>query len=148
MGGVLSSILGWWFGGQERTICMVGLDNAGEQSGSFAWIRIFSERECQELLSHISRFIVKALFCMPCAGKTTILYRLSAGEVVVTQTTVGSNVEHVMYKNTQLQIWDLGGQQSLRPFWATYYKGADAVIMVGNPTGSCDQHALKWITRI
>ena len=48
----------------------------------------------------------------------------------MTQTTVGSNVEHVMYKNTQLQIWDLGGQQSLRPFWATYYKGADAVIMV------------------
>ena len=64
------------------------------------------------------------------AGKTTILYKLSCGEVVVTQTTVGSNVEHVMYKNTQLQIWDLGGQQSLRPFWATYYKGADAVIMV------------------
>ena len=51
---------------------------------------------------------------------------------MVTQTTVGSNVEHVLYKKTQLQIWDLGGQQALRPFWATYYKGADAVIMVSH----------------
>ncbi len=33
-----------------------------------------------------------------------------------------------------LQIWDLGGQQSLRPFWATYYKNCDAVIMVVDST--------------
>lgn len=32
------------------------------------------------------------------------------------------------------QIWDLGGQQNLRPFWSTYYKGADAVIMVVDST--------------
>ena len=38
------------------------------------------------------------------AGKTTILYKLSCGEVVVSQTTVGSNVEHVTYKNTQLEV--------------------------------------------
>ena len=30
MGGVLTTLMGWWFGGQERKICMVGLDNAGE----------------------------------------------------------------------------------------------------------------------
>ena len=29
------------------------------------------------------------------AGKTTILYKLSLGEVVVTQPTIGSNVEEV-----------------------------------------------------
>lgn len=34
----------------------------------------------------------------------------------------GSNVEVVRYKNIQMEIWDLGGQQSLRPFWATYYR--------------------------
>jgi len=32
------------------------------------------------------------------------------------------------------QIWDLGGQQNLRPFWATYYKKSDAVIMVVDST--------------
>lgn len=68
------------------------------------------------------------------AGKTTIIYKLHLGEVVVSQPTVGSNVEQVKYKNITLEIWDLGGQQNLRPFWATYYKNADAVIMVVDST--------------
>jgi small GTP-binding protein len=43
------------------------------------------------------------------AGKTTILYKLSLGEVIVTQPTIGSNVEEVSHKNIKLQVWDLGG---------------------------------------
>lgn len=36
------------------------------------------------------------------AGKTTILYKLSLGEVIVTQPTIGSNVEEVNHKNLKL----------------------------------------------
>ena len=43
------------------------------------------------------------------AGKTTILYKLALNEVVVTQPTIGSNVEEVAHKNVKLQVWDLGG---------------------------------------
>lgn len=54
------------------------------------------------------------------AGKTTILYRLQLGEVISTipsaciLTAIGFNVETVEYKNIQLQVWDLGGQSSIR----------------------------------
>lgn len=68
------------------------------------------------------------------AGKTTILYKLHLGEVIVSHPTVGSNVEQVKYKNITLEIWDLGGQQTLRPFWGTYYKATDAIIMVVDST--------------
>ncbi|GLC36837.1 hypothetical protein PLESTB_000777300 [Pleodorina starrii] len=68
------------------------------------------------------------------AGKTTILYKLHLGEVVQATATVGSNVELVRFKNIQLEIWDLGGQQNLRPFWATYFKNTDAVVMVVDST--------------
>ncbi|KAG2436452.1 hypothetical protein HXX76_006755 [Chlamydomonas incerta] len=68
------------------------------------------------------------------AGKTTILYKLHLGEVVQATATVGSNVELVRFKNIQLEIWDLGGQQNLRPFWGTYFKNTDAVIMVVDST--------------
>jgi ADP-ribosylation factor-like protein 5B len=68
------------------------------------------------------------------AGKTTILYKLSLGEVVVSQATVGSNVETVKHKGMTLEIWDLGGQQSLRSAWTIYYKGADVVILVIDST--------------
>lgn len=36
------------------------------------------------------------------SGKTTILYKLSLGEVIVTQPTIGSNVEEVAHKNIKL----------------------------------------------
>ncbi|KRZ45170.1 ADP-ribosylation factor-like protein 1, partial [Trichinella pseudospiralis] len=64
------------------------------------------------------------------AGKTTILYRLQVGEVVTTIPTIGFNVEQVTYKNLKFQVWDLGGQTSIRPYWRCYYSNTDAVIYV------------------
>jgi len=64
------------------------------------------------------------------AGKTTILYKLSLGEVVTTQPTIGSNVEEVSYKNVKFTAWDLGGQANLRPSWNTYYADTNAVLVV------------------
>ncbi|XP_055377326.1 ADP-ribosylation factor-like protein 1 [Condylostylus longicornis] len=64
------------------------------------------------------------------AGKTTILYRLQVGEVVTTIPTIGFNVESVTYKNLKFQVWDLGGQTSIRPYWRCYYSNTDAIIYV------------------
>lgn len=64
------------------------------------------------------------------AGKTTILNRLQLGEVVQTIPTIGFNVETVNYKNLKLQVWDLGGQSSIRPYWRCYYKDTNAIIYV------------------
>ncbi|KAJ7294116.1 hypothetical protein O6H91_Y002500 [Diphasiastrum complanatum] len=68
------------------------------------------------------------------AGKTTTLYKLHLGEVVVTQPTVGSNVEEITYKNIKFEVWDLGGQERLRTSWATYYRGTHAIILVVDST--------------
>ncbi|XP_044464460.1 ADP-ribosylation factor 1-like isoform X3 [Mangifera indica] len=64
------------------------------------------------------------------AGKTTILYRLQMGEVVSTIPTIGFNVETVHYKNIKFQVWDLGGQTSIRPYWRCYFPNTHAVIYV------------------
>jgi len=64
------------------------------------------------------------------AGKTTILYRLQVGEVVTTIPTIGFNVETVQFKNLKFQVWDLGGQTSIRPYWRCYYANTDAIIYV------------------
>jgi ADP-ribosylation factor-like protein 1 len=34
---------------------------------------------------------------------------------------IGFNVETVTYKNIKFQVWDLGGQTSIRPYWRCYY---------------------------
>ena len=36
------------------------------------------------------------------AGKTTILYKLALDEVIITEATIGSNVEEVQHKNIKL----------------------------------------------
>ena len=64
------------------------------------------------------------------AGKTTILYRLSIGQLVKTTPTIGSNVEEISYNNVKLQAWDLGGQESSRSMWEVYYVNTDAIIYV------------------
>jgi Arf/Sar family protein len=51
------------------------------------------------------------------AGKTTILYKLHIGEVLTTVPTIGFNVEKVQYKNVMFTVWDVGGQEKLRPLW-------------------------------
>ena len=64
------------------------------------------------------------------AGKTTLLYKLQLNQVIETVPTIGFNVETVTYKNLKLQVWDLGGQGTIRPYWRCYYPNTNAVIYV------------------
>lgn len=59
------------------------------------------------------------------AGKTTILYKLKThpDEEITTIPTVGFNVETVNYKNIKFNVWDVGGQDKIRPLWRHYYSG-------------------------
>ncbi|KAE8796974.1 ADP-ribosylation factor [Hordeum vulgare] len=64
------------------------------------------------------------------AGKTTILYKLHIGEVLSTVPTIGFNVEKVQYKNVLFTVWDVGGQEKLRPLWRHYFNNTDGLIYV------------------
>lgn len=68
------------------------------------------------------------------AGKTSILYRLQLGNVVQTVPTVGFNLETLQYKNLTFQVWDLGGQTGIRPYWRCYFSQTDAIIYVVDST--------------
>ena len=54
---------------------------------------------------------------------------------------MGFNVETVTYKNLKFQVWDLGGQSGLRPYWRCYYQDTNAVIFV---VDSADRERLKF----
>ena len=89
------------------------------------------------LLSKIIEFFTKSrnnfkiiILGMQNAGKTTILYRLSLGQLVKTTPTIGSNVEELTHNNVKFQAWDLGGQESTRSVWDVYYMSTDAVVYV------------------
>ena len=72
------------------------------------------------------------------AGKTTILYKLKLGEVVTTIPTIGFNVETVEYKNISFTVWDVGGQDKIRPLWRHYFQNTQVSIL------SKIWHGLCW----
>jgi len=83
------------------------------------WQRLFSKKEMRILMVGLDA-----------AGKTTILYKLKLGEVVTTIPTIGFNVETVEYKNISFTVWDVGGQDKIRPLWRHYYQNTQGIIFV------------------
>jgi ADP-ribosylation factor protein 1 len=64
------------------------------------------------------------------AGKTTILYKLKLGEIVVSIPTIGFNCERVEFKNINFNVWDIGGQDKIRKLWKYYYQNVGALVFV------------------
>merc|ERR1711918_204818 len=83
------------------------------------WARMVGKKDCRILMVGLDA-----------AGKTTILYKLKLGEVVTTIPTIGFNVETVEYKNISFTVWDVGGQDKIRPLWRHYYQGTNGLIYV------------------
>lgn len=48
-------------------------------------------------------------------------------EVVHTSPTIGSNVEEIILRKTHFLMWDIGGQETLRSTWNTYYSNTEVM---------------------
>ncbi len=59
-----------------------------------------------------------------------IAYLGRLGEIVTTIPTIGFNVETVEYKNIQFTVWDVGGQDKIRPLWRHYFQNTQGIIFV------------------
>ncbi|KAK3326876.1 ADP-ribosylation factor family-domain-containing protein [Apodospora peruviana] len=77
-----------------------------------------------------SREVRILMLGLDAAGKTTILYGLKVNQQVTTIPTVGFNVETVTIKNVKFNVWDVGGQDKIRPLWRHYYSGTQGLIFV------------------
>ncbi|KAF7688360.1 ADP-ribosylation factor-like 4Ca [Silurus meridionalis] len=69
------------------------------------------------------------------AGKTTVLYRLKFNEFVNTVPTIGFNTERVRLndgaaRGISCHVWDVGGQEKLRPLWKSYSRCTDGIVYV------------------
>ena len=65
----------------------------------------------------------------------TVIDRLQndSEENIQTIPTIGFNVEVLQYKNIKFQVWDLGGQTSIRPYWRCYYPNTGDIYNHPNP---------------
>uniref|UniRef100_A0A8C8BVV3 ADP-ribosylation factor-like protein 2 n=4 Tax=Oncorhynchus TaxID=8016 RepID=A0A8C8BVV3_ONCTS len=64
------------------------------------------------------------------AGKTTILKKFNGEDVSTISPTLGFNIKTLEHKGFKLNIWDVGGQKSLRSYWRNYFESTDGLVWV------------------
>ncbi|KAF4042436.1 ADP-ribosylation factor family [Phytophthora infestans] len=74
------------------------------------------------------------------AGKTTILKKFMGQEITEISPTLGFDIHTLEYKNFKLNVWDIGGQQTIRSYWRNYFEQTDALVWV---VDSADRRRLE-----
>ncbi|KAF5270852.1 hypothetical protein FQA39_LY08297 [Lamprigera yunnana] len=74
------------------------------------------------------------------AGKTTILKRFNGEEIDTISPTLGFNIKTLEHRKYKLNMWDVGGQKSLRSYWRNYFECTDGLIWV---VDSADKRRLE-----
>jgi ADP-ribosylation factor-like protein 3 len=64
------------------------------------------------------------------SGKTSIVTRLGGDDTSDIKPTQGFNVKSLVQDQLTLNLWDIGGQKSIRPYWRNYFDHTDALIYV------------------
>ncbi|KAH8875036.1 ADP-ribosylation factor-like protein [Schistosoma japonicum] len=64
------------------------------------------------------------------AGKTTLLKHLASEDISQTTPTQGFNIKSVQSQGFKLNVWDIGGQRKIRPYWKNYFENTDILIYV------------------
>merc|ERR1711982_67050 len=64
------------------------------------------------------------------AGKTTILKKLSEEDITHIMPTQGFNIKSLEREGFKLNVWDIGGQKTIRPYWSNYFESSDALVYV------------------
>ncbi|KAB8297253.1 hypothetical protein EYC80_002620 [Monilinia laxa] len=68
------------------------------------------------------------------AGKTTIVKKIMGEDVNTVSPTLGFIIKTIEHDGYKLNIWDVGGQKTLRSYWRNYFEKTDALIWVVDAT--------------
>ncbi|EPY35384.1 ADP-ribosylation factor-like 2 [Angomonas deanei] len=64
------------------------------------------------------------------AGKTTCVKKFCGKETNSISPTLGFQITAFTFNGCTLNVWDVGGQQSLRSYWRNYFESTDGLIWV------------------
>ena len=56
--------------------------------------------------------------------------------------TQGFNIKSVQKDGFKLNVWDVGGQREIRPYWRNYFDNTDALVYVIDSADRCGPPAL------
>ncbi|WZZ43833.1 hypothetical protein YC2023_040092 [Brassica napus] len=62
--------------------------------------------------------------------KTTIVLKMNGEDTSVISPTLGFNIKTIIYQKYTLNIWDVGGQKTIRSYWRNYFEQTDGLVWV------------------
>ncbi|RHZ64576.1 uncharacterized protein CDV56_107195 [Aspergillus thermomutatus] len=68
------------------------------------------------------------------AGKTTIVKQIMKEDVTTVSPTLGFIIKTIDFEGYRLNIWDVGGQKTLRSYWKNYFEKTDTLVWVVDAT--------------
>ena len=70
------------------------------------------------------------------AGKTTIVKKFNGEDIGTISPTLGFQINTMEYKGYKLNIWDVGGQKTIRAYWRNYFETTEGLIWVVDSSDS------------
>ncbi|KAL0449939.1 UNVERIFIED_CONTAM: ADP-ribosylation factor-like protein 2 [Sesamum latifolium] len=64
------------------------------------------------------------------SGKTTIVMKINGEDTSIISPTLGFNIKTISYQKYTLNIWDVGGQKTIRSYWRNYFEQTDGLVWV------------------
>ncbi|KAH0362029.1 ARF/SAR superfamily, partial [Aureobasidium melanogenum] len=68
------------------------------------------------------------------SGKTSIVKNIMGEDINTVSPTLGFIIKTIDYDGYKLNIWDVGGQKTLRTYWKNYFEKTDTLIWVVDGT--------------
>ena len=127
---------------------MLGLDNSGKTTAlkQLAGVRshALSHRPFPPIGCKPRPFLCPCLPipkpCLPAHTSAEAPSRWRSQEDVSHITpTQGFNIKSVQHSGFKLNVWDIGGQKHIRPYWKNYYANTDAIVR-GPPSAAGAPH--------
>jgi ADP-ribosylation factor 1/2 len=120
MGNVFATLFKGLFGKKEMRILMVGLDAAGKTT-------ILYKLKLGEIVTTIPTIGKSVTFPPPKPTSDRGFINLAFFHTLTifyfySWFFTGFNVETVEYKNISFTVWDVGGQDKIRPLWRHYFQ--------------------------
>lgn len=64
------------------------------------------------------------------AGKTSLVCLFKGETDKITVATMGLNIDTIVFRNTTIKVYDLGGQEAFRVYWKSYVSTVDGLIFM------------------
>ena len=64
------------------------------------------------------------------AGKTTVVKKFNGEATDTISPTLGFDIKTLEHRGYRLNVWDVGGQQTIRTYWRNYFEVTDGIVWV------------------